>query len=175
MPDDAAALTGIASFQKALDRQLDCAELLVASHYLNSLAPIIRREQCEGADKVKQVIAIQHPRHQPLLIVGAAGAMLQIIYRARIGIRPSVEVLLAVSGDGAELSFIAAGGDNDLVVVEQRRAAFALGAALLAVAEDLVDGLWDGIIDFGRLALDNYDRQTVQEKDDIRDDVVFST
>ena len=62
---------------------------------------------------------------------------------------------------------------TNLVVIEERRAAFALGAALLAVAQQLVDGLGDGVLDLGRFALDHHHRQAVQEQHDVRDDVVL--
>ena len=78
-----------------------------------------------------------------------------------------------MGGDGAELGLLPAGGDDELVVVEERRAAFALGAALLAVAQELVDGLGDRLLHLGRLALDDHHRQAVQEQDDVRDDVVL--
>ena len=58
-----------------------------------------------------------------------------------IRVGPAVEVLLAVGGDRAELRLLPAGRDDELVVVEERRAALALGAALFAVAQELVDGL----------------------------------
>ena len=82
-------------------------------------------------------------------------------------------LIYIAGGDGAELGLLPAGGDDELVVVEERRAAFALGAALLAVAQQLVDGLRDGVLDLGRLALDHHDRQAVQEEDDVRDDMVL--
>ena len=75
--------------------------------------------------------------------------------------------------DGAELGLLAAGGDHELVVIKQRRTAFALGPALLAVAQHLVDGLGDGLLDLGRFALDHHHRQAVQEQHDVRNDVVL--
>ncbi len=96
-----------------------------------------------------------------------------LVHRPGIGIGPAVEVLLAVGRDGAELGLVAAGGDDDLVVVEEGRAALAFGAALLAVAEQLIDGLGDRVLDLGRLALDHPYGQAIQEQDDVRDDVVL--
>ena len=174
MPDDAAALAGALSFQQALDRQLDGPELLVTSNDLDGLALVVGRKEREGADQVQQIVPVEHPGHQSLLVIGAALAVLQVVHRTGIGIGPAVEVLLAVRGDSAELGLLAAGGDDDLVVIEQRRAAFPFGAALLAVAQQLVNGFGDGVLDLGRLALDNDDRQTVQKQHDVRDDVVFS-
>ena len=105
--------------------------------------------------------------------MGPLLAVIQIVHGAGIGIGPAVEVLLAVGGDGAELGLLAAGGDDDLVVIEQRCAAFALGAALFAVAQQLVDGFGDGVFDLGRLALDHHYRQAVQKQHDVRDDMVL--
>ena len=143
VPDDAAALAGALAFQEALHRQLDGAELLVAPHDLDRLALVVGGEQGEGADDVEQVVPVEHPGDEALLVVGAAAAVVQIVHRTGIRVRPAVEVLFAVGGDGAELGLLPAGGDDELVVVKERRAALAFGAALLAVAEELVDGLGD--------------------------------
>ena len=168
VPDDAAALAGTLALQQTLHRQLHGAELLVAPDDLDDLALVVGREQGEGADDVEQVVAVQHPGHEALLVVGAAAAVLQIVHRTRKRVGPAVEVLFAVGGDGAELRLLPAGGDEELVVVEERRAAFALGAALLAVAEELVDGFGDRLLHLGRFALDDDDRQAVQEQHDVR-------
>jgi hypothetical protein len=64
---------------------------------------------------------------------------------------------------------LAAGGDHELIVVKQRRTAFTLDSPLLAVAEQLVDGLMNGFLHLGRLAF--YHRQPVEEKQDVWDDV----
>ena len=72
--------------------------------------------------------AVEHPGDQALLSIGAAAAVREVIHRTGIGIGPAVEVLLAMGGDGAELGFVAAGGDHDLVVIKQRRAALIGGA-----------------------------------------------
>ena len=173
MPDDAAALAGVLACQQALHGQLDGAELLVAAHDLDRLALVVGRKEGEGADQVEQIVAVEHAGHQALLIVGAALAVFQIVHRAGIGIGPAVEIFLAVGGDGAELGLLAAGGNDDLVVIEKRRAAFALGPALFAVAQHLVDGFGDGVFDLGRFALDHHHRQAVQKQHDVRDDVVL--
>ena len=77
VPDDAAALAGVLAFEEALHRQLDGAELLVAAHDLDGLALVVRREEREGADQVQQVVAVEHPGHQALLVIGAAAAVVQ--------------------------------------------------------------------------------------------------
>ena len=63
--------------------------------------------------------------------------------------------------------------DENLVVIEQRRAAFSLGPALLAVAHQLVDRLGNRILHLGRLALDDDHRQAVEEQHNVRHDVVL--
>ena len=72
VPDDAAALAGVLALQQALHRQLDGAELLVAPHDLDGLALVVGRKEREGADEVQQIVAVEHPGHQALLIIGAA-------------------------------------------------------------------------------------------------------
>ena len=173
VPDDAAALAGRLAFQQALHGQLDGAELLVTSDDLDDLALVVGGEQREGADDVEQVVAVEHPGHEALLVVRAAAAVLQIVHRTRKRVRPAIEMLFVVRGDGAELRLLPAGGDDELIVVEKRRAAFALGAALLAVSQELVDGFGDRLLHLRRFALDDDDRQPVQEQHDVRDDVVL--
>ena len=128
VPDDAAALAGSLAFQQALHGQLHGAELLIAPHNLDDLAFVVGGKQREGADDVQQVIAVEHPGNEALLIVGAAAAVFQIIQRPWKRVCPAIEVFFAVGGDGAELRFLPAGGDDELVVIEERRAAFALGS-----------------------------------------------
>ena len=173
VPDDTAALAGVLASQQTLHREFDGAELLVAPHDLDGLALVVGRKEREGADEVQQIVAVEHPGNQALLIVGAAAAVREVVHRAGIGIGPAVEVFLAMGGDGAELGLVAAGGNDDLVVIKERRAAFAFGASLLAVTLNLVDRFGDGVLDLGRLALDYRHRQAIQEQDDVRDNVVL--
>ena len=89
VPDDAAALARGLAFQQSLHGQLDGAELLVAADDLDGLALVVGGEQREGADEVEQVVAVEHPGHEALLVVGAAAAVLQIVHGARDTGRPS--------------------------------------------------------------------------------------
>ena len=75
--------------------------------------------------------------------------MLQIVHRPGIGVRPAVEILFAVGGNGSELGLLPTGGHHELVVVEEGRAPLTAGAALLAVAQKLIDGLRDGVFHLG--------------------------
>ena len=45
--------------------------------------------------------------------------------------------------------------------------------ALLAITEQLVDGLGNRFLDLGRLALDHYDWQAIQEQDNVWHDMVL--
>ena len=99
--------------------------------------------------------------------------MIQIIQRARIGIRPPIEMLFVVGCDRAELRLLSARRDHELIVEKHRCAAFSLGTALFAIAQQLVDGLGDGIFHLGRLALDHHHWQTVEKKHDVWDDVML--
>ena len=116
---------------------------------------------------------VEHPGHQALLIIGAARTVLEIVNCARIRVGPAIKVFLDVSRDRAEFRLLAAGRHDELVVEKKLRVALALGSSLFAVAEQLVDRLGDGILDFGRLALNNDHRQAVQKQHDIRIDVVL--
>ena len=173
VPDDAAALARGLAFEQALHRELHGAELLVTPDDLDDLALVVGGEQREGADDVEQIVAVEHAGDQALLVVRAAAAVIQIIQGTRERVRPAIEMLFVMGGDGAEFRFLPAGRDDELVVIEQRRAALALGAALFAVAQQLVDGFGDGLLDLRRLAFDDHDRQAVQEQHDVRDDVML--
>ena len=89
VPDDAAALARGFAFQQALHCELYGAELLIAPDDLDRLALVVRREQREGANDVEQVVAVQHARHEALLVVWAAAAVFQIIQRCADTDRPS--------------------------------------------------------------------------------------
>ena len=80
-------------------------------------------------------------------------------------------MLLDVCGDGAEAGFIAAGGHQELVEVEQLGGAFTSRAALLAVAQQLVDSLGNRFLDARRLALDH--GQAVEKEHHIGQDVML--
>ena len=161
MPDDTTALAWALTFQQALDCQFYGAELLVAAYDLDGLAFVIGGEQGKGTDEVQQVVAVQHPGDQSLLIVGGTSSVLQFVHCAGIGVSPAVEVFLAVSCDGAELGLDAARSDNDLIVKEKLCTAFAFSPTLFAVTQHLVDCFGDGVFDLGRLAFDHHYRQAV--------------
>ena len=123
--------------------------------------------------RFEQVVPVEHTGDEALLVVRAAAPCSRSSTVRGIRVGPTVEVLLAVRSDRAELRLLAAGRHDELVVVEQRRTALALGPALLAVTEQLVDRLGDGVLDLRRLALDDDHRQAVQEQHDVRVDVVL--
>src|ERR1700687_1072623 len=147
VPDDTAAVAGSLSFQKAFHSQFHGAELLVAPDNFDGLALLAGGEQCESADEVEDVVAVKHAGHEALLVVGAAAAVLQVIAGPRGGGGPTIEILVAVGCDGAELGLLPASGDEELVEIKERRAAFTLGATLLAIPHELVDGLRDRFFD----------------------------
>jgi len=149
VPDNAAALARVLPRQQTLHRQLDGAELLVAPHDLDGLALVVGRKQGERADEIQQIVAVEHPCDQALLIVGAAPTVGQIVHCAGIGIGPAVKVFLTIGRDRAELGLLAAGGNEDLVVIKERCTALSLRTALLAVTKQLIDGFGDGVFDLG--------------------------
>ena len=175
VPNDAAPLAGILALKQTLHCQLHRAELLVAGHHLDHLALGVGAEDRERADEIQKVVPIQHPGHEALLVIRTAISMVQIVQRARIRIRPPVEMFFVVRGERAELRLLAAGGDHELIVEKQRRTAFALGSTLLTVAQQLVDGFGNGFLHLRRLRFDHHHGQPVEEKHDVRDDVALAT
>ena len=148
MPDDTAPFPGALSFQQSFDGQFDRPKLLIAPDNFNGLSLVVGRKEGECLDQVQQIVLIEHPGYQALLVIWSAGAMLQVINCAWIGVSPAVEVFFAMSSDSPELGFLAAGGDDKLVIEKKWGAAFTLDATLFAVTEHLVNGLGDGILDF---------------------------
>jgi len=163
VPYNAAAFAAALSFDQALDRQLHGTELLISPYYLDDFALLVSGEQREGTDDVEQVVPVQHPRHEALLIVRAAATVFEIIQRARKRVRPAIKVLLAVGCDRAELCFLTARYDEELIEVKKWRTAFALGTPLLAVSKQLIYGLRDGFFHLRGFAFNHDDRQPVQE------------
>ena len=80
---------GRLAFQQTLHGQLDGAELLIAPDDLDRLAFVVGGEEREGADEVEQVVAVEHPGHEPLLVVGAAAPCSRSFDGAREMDRPS--------------------------------------------------------------------------------------
>ena len=70
-------------------------------------------------------------------------------------------MLFVAGGEGTDFRLLAVCGDEELVVIEKPLVAFAFVAALLAVAEHLVDGFGDRLFDFRRFAFDDGDGQAV--------------
>ena len=173
VPDDAAPFARVGALQQSLHGQLDRAKLLVASHNLDGLPSVVGRKQSERADEIKQVALVHHPGDQPLLVVWAACAMIEVVDRSRMGVGPAVEMLFTMRGDRPELGLLATGGDHKLIEIKERRTSFACDTTLLAVAQHLVDGLGDGVLHLGRLAFNQDHGQAIHEQHSVRDDVVL--
>ena len=99
--------------------------------------------------------------------------MLQVFERARVGVRPAIEMLFDVRRDSAELGFLTAGGDENLVIIEKLRHTFAARSALLAVAHHLVNGFGNRFFGFRRFAFDDGEGQAVEKKNNVRVDVLL--
>ena len=97
------------AFEQSLDRELDGAELLVTADDLDRLALVVGREERERADQVEQVVAVEHAGHEPLLVVRAAGTVVQVIDRFAVRVGPAVEILFGLRRDRAELRLLPAG------------------------------------------------------------------
>ena len=83
-------------------------------------------------------------------------------------------MLFTVRADGAKLCLLAASHYQKLIEVKQGCAAFTTAATLLAVAQQLVNRLRNGVIDFGGLGLNDYQRQAIYKQHHVWNDVVLS-
>ena len=118
MPDNAAALAGVGTFQQALHPQFHRPELLVAAHDLDGLTLVVGGKEGKGADQIEQVVAVEHASDQALLVVGRTGTVVQVLHCARVRIGPTEKKPFAVGGDGTEFGLLPAGGHHELVVVK---------------------------------------------------------
>ena len=173
MPNNTTAFLPVCARQQTADGFLDRTKLLVAADDFDQLAFVVGLEQRKRPYQAKQVILVQHTGHQALLVIGAAGAVLQIVQAFGVGIGPAVEVALCVRCDGSKLRLLAAGGNNELIEIEELRNAFFLFASLLAVAHHLVYRFGDRFLDLWGFAFDQHDGQTVHEEHDVGKDVVL--
>ena len=174
VPDDAAPR---ARFRRRFDPPhglVDGDELLVAGQLADG-ATVLDLEDDEVADDVEEVARLEEPVEQDVLRRRHAPELLAELYRAQ-GIRLFPFEKEPIRGaDGAVDGALPAGADEDLRRLEQLRRALVLPArAGLLVAMELLDRFGLPAVADGRaLALDDGEGQTVDEGDDVGDDVLL--
>ncbi len=99
---------------------------------------------------------------------------LDVRHRDRRGVLPLGEVL-GVGADRADAGLVVAGRNDELIRVEEALGSFVLvdfagSLALVRIAPQLVDGCRDGFRRARALALDDHDRNAVDEQHDVRGD-----
>ena len=174
VPNDAAACAWVLARQQAVDGFLHSLELLMPAHHLDQLTFVAGAKNGEGADDAEQIRLRHHACHHPLLVIGAAATLPQVIDLHRVRVCPTVEVLFVVRRDGSKLGLVSARHHQELVERKQGRAALTLGATLLAVTHQLVDGLRQSVFHLGRLGLDHHHRNAVHKQHHVGNDVVLS-
>ena len=202
MPDDAAALVAGLILGNALRQLLragraglqarhslvDGAELLVARYDFDGLA-VDLGEAGEVAHNIQQVRWIQYPGDQGLLagktLHAQVGGDLGRI--EGMGILPFL-VMAIVRADGTQARRLEASGDQELGVTEELLRPFRLadpswvgagaswvGAgplALIAVAQELCDGMGERVLAVGALGLHDDQGNAVDEEYQVGDDVI---
>ena len=147
-------------FNDPVDGQTHGMKLVVAGNFLDQRAVVL--EQHEVAQVVQQVLRRQHAAHQRLQLVEFA----ERVQRHAVNGAPGHEAL-RVGGQRSQQRLGAVRDDQDFVGLEDIR-------NLLFVGLDLVVGFPDIGLLVGRvLQLDQYQRQTVDEQDDVRAARVF--
>ena len=174
VPDDAAPRARFRRRPDPAHRLVDGDELLVAGQLADGAA-VLDLEDDEVADDVEEIARLEEPVEQDVLRRRHAPELLAELYRAQ-GIRLlPFEKEPIRRADGAVDGALPAGADEDLRRLEQLRRPLVLPArAGLLVAVELLDrfGL-PGVADGRALALDDRQRQAVDEGDDVGDDVLL--
>ena len=174
VPDDATPRARLARGSDAPHRLVDGDELLVAGQLADGAA-VLDLEDDEVADDVEEVARLQEPVEQDVLRRRRAPELLaELLHAEGIRLLPFEEEPLR-RADGAVDGAFPAGADEDLRRLEQLRRPLVLPARVgFLVAVELLDrfGL-PGVADGRALALDDRQRQAVDEGDDVGDDVLL--
>ena len=172
VPDDPAARARFPGRPDPPQRLVHGDELLVAGQLADGPAAV-DLEHHEVAHDVEEVVRLEEPVEQDVLGRRYASELLAELFRAQ-GIRllPFEEEPLR-GADRAVDGALAAGPDENLRRLEQPRRPLILPARVgLLVAAKLLDRLGlPRVADGGALALDDGERQAVDEHDDVGDDV----
>ena len=174
VPDDSAPRARLSGGADAPHHLVHGDELLVAGQLADGSAAV-DLEHDEVPHDVEKVPRLEQTVEQDVLRRRRAPELLgELLHGQGIRLLPCEEEPLR-SADGAVDGALAAGGDENLRRLEQLRRALVLppGAGLL-VAVELLDrfGL-PGVADGGALALDDREREAVDEHDDVGDDVLL--
>ena len=174
VPDDAAACARLACGADAPHRLVHGDELLVAGELAHGPAAL-DLEHDEAPHDVEKVPRLQQPVEQDVLRGRRAPELLaEPLHGQGIRLLPFEEEPLR-GADGAVDGALAAGGDENLRRLEQLRRPLVLPArAGLLVAVELLDRFrLPGVADGGALALDDHEREAVDEHHDIGDDLLL--
>ena len=174
VPDDSAPRARLPGGADATHRLVHGDELLVAGQLADGPAAV-DLEHDEVPHDVEQVPRLEQSVEQDVLRCRRAPELLaELLHGQGIRLLPFEEEPLR-GADRAIDGALAAGGDENLRRLEQLRRALVLpaGAGLL-VAVELLDrfGL-PGVADGGALALDDRERQAVDEHHNVGDDVLL--
>ena len=180
MPNNAGAIIRRLASAKPVDDFADGSILLVTSDHLHSgLAGV--HEQRAGPHEIQQRLFRQHPLDEHFLLPFFVERRLVLPELLREDVVPRKEELFVGRSDRAELSFVAAGADQQLIGVEQSWLAFSQPFvfclfSLIAVPHQLPERFLHrvGREVVGVFAFDDHQRQTVHEQHDVRDDEVLA-
>ena len=172
VPDDAAAGARFVCRPDPAHRLVDGDELPVAGQLAGGPAAL-DLEDDEVPDDVEEVSSFEEPVEQDVLGRGRAPELVFELFEAeRVGLLPLQEEPLRRAHRAVDRAFTA-GPDEDLRRLEKLRRPLALPARPeFLVAVELLDCLGFPAVAFrGALALDDRERQSVDEDGDVGDDV----
>jgi len=171
VPDDAAFLSRILVGTQPCEDLLHRSILLVACDDLDLLTLIVLTEDGEVPEDLKEAGGSKHPVDQPLLTVGRLAVRVDRREGGRVRIFP-LQVVLLLPADGGDLRRLPRSRDHAEVVGEEPVATLGeFCVPAVAVAPQLGDGFLDRLGDGGGFAFDNNERDTVDEEDDVGDDM----
>ena len=174
MPDDAAAGARFARRPDPAHRLVDGDELPVAGQLAGGPATF-DLEGHEVPDDVEKVSSFEETVEEDVLGRGGAPELIFELFGPEwVGLLPLQEEPLR-RADRAVNRALTAGPDEDLRCLEELRRPLALPArAVFLVAVELLDCLGLPAVALGgALALDDRERQSVDEDDDVGDDVLL--
>ena len=174
VPDDPAARTRLSRRPDPPQRLVHGDELLVAGQLADGPATV-DLEHDEIAHDIEDVARLEEPVEQDVLGRRRASELLaELVHAQGVRLFPFEEEPFRRS-DRAVDGALAAGPDENLRRLEEPRRPLVLPARVgLLVAAELLDRLGlPRVADGGALALDDGERQAVDEHDDVGDDVLL--
>src|SRR6056297_625095 len=170
VPDDAAGGLLLVAVLDAFEGFLDGTVLLIAGDQLGRPV-LVAVEHGEMSELVEQAVWIEQRIQHPILrreVAIEIEAVDEVLVVQRVGVLPAL-VLARWGAVGAHYRALVPCRYRKLVIAEQLLGPFAPTATFVLIARELVGGFRSWFGNRRGLALDNAQRQAVDEQHDVRD------